>query len=52
MGDIQICTAYVFQFPPLREGRQVTTSVSTELQLFQFPPLREGRLDKEAPHDD
>ena len=32
-----------FQFPPLREGRQVTALDRIDQLLFQFPPLREGR---------
>ena len=35
--------AALFQFPPLREGRQALPFVSACSFVFQFPPLREGR---------
>ena len=34
---------YIFQFTPLREGRQVNASSSWIIYIFQFTPLREGR---------
>ena len=34
----------VFQFTPLREGRQCKMSENLKRKLFQFTPLREGRL--------
>ena len=34
---------FVFQFTPLREGRQGGESVTASIVLFQFTPLREGR---------
>ena len=36
--------ATLFQFPPLREGRQVLSRDNRARDVFQFPPLREGRL--------
>ena len=33
----------LFQFPPLREGRQQLRLEATPDAQFQFPPLREGR---------
>ncbi len=33
----------IFQFTPLREGRQPITSHAREVLRFQFTPLREGR---------
>ena len=34
---------FLFQFPPLREGRLERSSAVQWCILFQFPPLREGR---------
>ena len=36
----------IFQFPPLREGRQNRATIICTFHSFQFPPLREGRPDK------
>lgn len=33
----------IFQFPPLREGRQKGNILGVVVGQFQFPPLREGR---------
>ena len=33
----------IFQFTPLREGRQLHGNVITNIKQFQFTPLREGR---------
>ena len=35
---------FIFQFTPLREGRQRDFVLFAELEKFQFTPLREGRL--------
>ena len=36
----------MFQFTPLREGRQLSLTTTGRESSFQFTPLREGRLDK------
>ena len=33
----------MFQFTPLREGRQICSILSEGMFVFQFTPLREGR---------
>ena len=35
--------AFLFQFTPLREGRQIVSAFSQSCLSFQFTPLREGR---------
>ena len=40
---IQQVVADVFQFTPLREGRQIRRQPMTKNKIFQFTPLREGR---------
>ena len=44
-GGLTTCGGmqYIFQFTPLREGRQDTAVLDTKQLLFQFTPLREGR---------
>ena len=39
----RIAQLYLFQFTPLREGRQKLRVSTQRLPLFQFTPLREGR---------
>ena len=40
---IIIMPLILFQFTPLREGRQPTMSIQDIICMFQFTPLREGR---------
>ena len=37
------CAALIFQFTPLREGRQPERVLTSLTFTFQFTPLREGR---------
>ena len=39
------CMHFLFQFPPLREGRPTSCPLTFAANVFQFPPLREGRHD-------
>ena len=47
-GGLTTCGGmqYIFQFTPLREGRQDTAVLDTKQLLFQFTPLREGRPER------
>ena len=38
-----VLAVFVFQFTPLREGRQAICPIDIYAKLFQFTPLREGR---------
>ena len=45
-ATLPVCTPalqWIFQFPPLREGRRKSSTLNRRKSLFQFPPLREGR---------
>ena len=44
MSKVAFCPLWIFQFTPLREGRQVSPCTFPAYTQFQFTPLREGRL--------
>ena len=43
VGGFIFCTALIFQFTPLREGRHRQFPIPRIAERFQFTPLREGR---------